>query len=70
MLSAILGKPVPAGWVREAISKARDQFVIALLDGVRASLQDPSREAILEELADLQLLEYCRPTLERRGIIR
>ncbi|WP_152050447.1 RNA polymerase sigma factor [Tautonia marina] len=70
MLSAILGKPVQAGWVREAISKARDHFVMALLDGVRTSLQEPTREAILEELADLALLEYCRPTLERRGIIR
>ncbi|MEW4567343.1 sigma-70 family RNA polymerase sigma factor [Tautonia sp. JC769] len=70
MLSPVLGRPVQAGWVREAISRAREQFATALLDGVRASLQEPTREAILEELADLELLEYCRPTLERRGIIR
>lgn len=69
MLSAVLGKPVTAGWVRETLSKAREHFVLAILDGVKASLQQPSKSLIVEELADLDLLEYCRPTLERRGFL-
>jgi hypothetical protein len=68
-LSAVLGRPVSAGWVRETLSKARDQFVFALLDGVKASLQKPTRAEVLEELADLGLLDYCRPTLKRRGYL-
>jgi RNA polymerase sigma-70 factor (ECF subfamily) len=70
LITRALGKPVSAGWVRENLSKARDQYVVALVDGVRASLETPSRELILEELADLGLLEYCRPSLQRRGLIR
>ena len=67
MLSETLGKPVTPGWVRETIFRARDQFVAALLEGVRAALREPTRDAILEELRDLHLVPYCRPALRRLG---
>ena len=67
LLSDRLGKPVTPGWVRETIFRARDQFVAALLDGVRAAIREPTREAILEELRDLRLVSYCRPALRRLG---
>ena len=69
-LSGLLGKPVSAGWVRETLSQARERFAASLLDGVRASLDVPTRELVIEELNDLGLLDYCRPALQRRGLIR
>ncbi|QDV36827.1 RNA polymerase sigma factor [Tautonia plasticadhaerens] len=68
LLTRAMGKPVSAGWVRENLSRARDLYVGALVDGVRASLEIPTRGSIQEELADLGLLEYCRPSLRRRGL--
>lgn len=65
-LSARLGKEVNAGWVRQNLHRARDQFARYLLDAVRSSLKHPSRDELIEELAELGLLEYCRPALERR----
>ena len=67
LLTAALGKPVTAGWVRQALVQAREVFVGALIEAVRATLDLPTRAAILEELTDVGLLEYCRPVLERRG---
>ena len=69
-LSEVLGKPVSAGGAREILSRAREVFVNALIEGVRASLAIPTRELIVEELADLRLLDYCRPALRRRGLIK
>ncbi|RUL87341.1 RNA polymerase sigma factor [Tautonia sociabilis] len=69
LLSAELGKPISSAWVREALFRARELFVGALLDGVRASLVIPSRELIVEELTELGLLDYCRPSLKRRGLV-
>ena len=36
-----------------------------LVDEVRVSLKEPSRGAIEEELADLRLLELCKPVMNR-----
>src|SRR5262249_5544742 len=66
-LSERLGRPVTAGAFRQALQRARREFALRLLAEVRASLEEPSPEALEEELADLELLEYCRPYLKRSG---
>jgi len=66
-MSAILGKAVTAGGVRQTLHRAREQFADLLLDEVVQSLEKPSAEHLEEELIDLGLLDYCRPALERRG---
>jgi RNA polymerase sigma-70 factor (ECF subfamily) len=60
-LSAVLGRPVTAIWVRQVLLRARARFVAALEAEVAASLADPDADRIQEELAELGLLEYCRP---------
>lgn len=65
--SADLRKPVSPGWVRQTLYLARELFGDFLLDEVAASLKDPSLTNIEDELADLQLLNYCRAALKRRA---
>jgi hypothetical protein len=63
-LSQKLGRPVTPGAFRQALQRARREFALRLIDEVRASLLDgPGPRALEEELADLGLLEYCRPYL-------
>jgi RNA polymerase sigma-70 factor (ECF subfamily) len=64
-LSARLNKPVTAEWVRQTLRRARDQFADLLLEELSHSLIDPTRERLAEELADLRLLSYCQPALDR-----
>ncbi len=67
-LSERLGRPVTPGAFRQALQRARREFALRLLAEVRASLlEDPTPQALEEELADLELLEYCRPYLQRSG---
>lgn len=66
-VSAALGRQVNAGWIRQNLHRARDHFAGHLLQAVRASMDAPSRHELHEELADLGLLEYCRPAIERRS---
>jgi RNA polymerase sigma factor (sigma-70 family) len=65
-LSEKLGKPINAGAVRVLLHRARDAFADLLLEEVSNSLADPSLDAAENELIELDLLEYCRPALERR----
>jgi RNA polymerase sigma factor (sigma-70 family) len=67
-LSFELGRVVTAGALRQALLRARGRYVSFLVDEVRSSLDAPSRAEILEELADLRLLEYCKPALKRLGL--
>jgi RNA polymerase sigma factor (sigma-70 family) len=64
-LSAALGRTVTAGAFRQAVQRARFKYVSFLLNEVKASLRDPTPENIEEELADLGLLEFCRPHLKQ-----
>ena len=67
-LSERLGRPMTAGAFRQALQRARREFALRLLAEVRASLlEEPTPQALEEELADLELLEYCRPYLKRSG---
>lgn len=65
-LSELMGKPLTAPGVRKTLERARERFGDLLLDEVSQAIDNPSQEAVEEELADLGLLEYCRPALERR----
>ena len=65
-LSKSLGKPVTAGNLRVLLHRARDRFADLLLDEVLNSLEDGSIGSVEEELIELDLLEYCRPALEKR----
>ena len=57
-----MGHPVTPGTLRQALQRARRAFTGHVIREVAASLDTPVR-AIEEELADLQLLDYCRPYL-------
>ncbi len=65
-LSADLGRPVKADWVRQTLKRARDKFTELLLDELSRSLDNPTRERLEQELTDLGLLSYCQGALEQR----
>ena len=65
-LSEALGKPINAGAVRVLLHRARESFAELLLMEVMESLTDGSLDEAEQELIDLDLLEYCRPALDRR----
>lgn len=66
-LSARLNKPINAPAIRKTLERARDRFGDLLLEEIAQAIDSPSREALEEELSDLELLEYCRSALERWG---
>lgn len=66
-LSARLGKRITAASIRQTLHRARDKFADLLLDEVVNSLDRPGADELQEELIDLELLDYCRPALERRN---
>jgi RNA polymerase sigma factor (sigma-70 family) len=61
VLSARLGRTVSADWVRQNVHRARERFALLLTEAVAQSLTDASEERVMEELADLKLLDYVRP---------
>ncbi len=64
LLSAELGRPVTDAWVRQNLHRARARFADLLLDELAASLPEPTRERLEQELIDLNLLEYCKDALK------
>jgi hypothetical protein len=48
------------------IHRARDAFAELLLEEVMESLETASLDDAEDELIELELLEYCRPALDRR----
>lgn len=65
-LSGSLGRPLTAPGVRQILHRARDRFADLLLERVEQSLKVPSPGVLEQELADLGLLGYCRPALDRQ----
>jgi hypothetical protein len=57
--------PLSAAAFRKQLSRARAAFARALVDEVERTLATPTPEAVLEELAEVGLLEYVRPYLKR-----
>ena len=66
LLQEQLNKPISPENVRVLVHRARERFAELLLDAVSESLDNPSTDAIEEELIDLRLLDYCRDTLAKR----
>lgn len=66
-LSKRLDRPINAGNVRVLVHRARDRFADFLVETVEASLANPSRDALENELITLDLLSYCKPNLSRRS---
>jgi RNA polymerase sigma factor (sigma-70 family) len=65
-LSTTLKKPYTSGAVRQTLQRSREKYVTYLLDEVRASLDNPTRNDLEQELIDLNLLHYCRPFMKRQ----
>ena len=63
-MTARSGRSLTAEGVRQTIRRARERFALFLVKEVEKSLADPSADAVAQELAELGLLEYCRPALE------
>jgi hypothetical protein len=63
-LSTALKRPISAGALRQALGRSRRKFVGYLVTEVRASLDQPTREDLEEELIDLNLIHYCRPFMK------
>jgi DNA-directed RNA polymerase specialized sigma24 family protein len=67
-LTAQLGRTFTAAGVRQILHRARQKFAALLLNEVAHSVESPTAEQLAEELAELGLLDYCRPALEQRGL--
>ncbi len=66
-LAVQLGKPFTAAAVRQILHRARERFAEFLLHEVSHSLENPTTEQLHQELAELGLLDYCRPALKKAG---
>ena len=61
--SALVGQPIRPEEFRKQRSRARKRFAELLQEEVRQTLEQPTPERVLEELADLGLLSYVREFL-------
>ena len=64
-LATQLGKKVTPTNLRVLLHRARDKFSQLLVDAVADSLDSSNPADIEQELAELKLLVYCRPTLDK-----
>ena len=58
--------PLSAVAFRKQLSRARAAFARALVGEVERTLEKPTPEAVVEELAEVGLLEYVRPYLKSK----
>jgi RNA polymerase sigma-70 factor (ECF subfamily) len=64
-LSGRLGQGASAAWLYKHLHRARQKFADLLVAEVARTLDCPGAEEVGEELAELGLLQWCRPALER-----
>jgi DNA-directed RNA polymerase specialized sigma24 family protein len=62
-----LGRPFSAAATRQLLHRARERLGELLLEETSISLGTTARDRIEEELAELNLLKYCKPLLESPG---
>ena len=62
-MSEKLDKAISSANVRVLLHRAREKFSVLLIEAISNSLESNSADQIEEELADLQLLEYCQAAL-------
>jgi RNA polymerase sigma factor (sigma-70 family) len=67
-LGAVLGEPLTQEAARQARHRARYRFGQLLLAEVERSLQEPTLDELEQELADLELLAYCKQPLKERRV--
>jgi RNA polymerase sigma-70 factor (ECF subfamily) len=65
-LSSRRDRPLSAVGVRQWLHRARQRFAELLLEEVRQSLEGAPAEEVVEELAELNLLKYCKDVLDCR----
>jgi hypothetical protein len=51
--------------VRQTLHRAREKFAALLLEETARSLGTSERGRLQDELADLNLLKYCQPVLDK-----
>ena len=66
LLTTRLGRGISASNLRQLLHRARERFAELLLDDIRQSLEGAPAERVAEELADLNLLKYCKDILAKR----
>lgn len=59
-------RPFTADWVRQTLRRSREKFADLLLDEIALSLGSADLDLIERELVELELLPYCRVTLQKR----
>jgi RNA polymerase sigma-70 factor (ECF subfamily) len=64
-LSDRLGHEPAAAWLYKHLHKARQKFADLLVAEVAQTLDCPGVQELGEELAELGLLQWCRPALDR-----
>lgn len=65
-LSVSEGRSFSAAGVRQLVHRGRERFAELLLEDIRQSLEGAPMEQVLEELAELNLLKYCKDVLDKR----
>jgi RNA polymerase sigma factor (sigma-70 family) len=65
-LGEVLGKPMTPEAARQARHRARARFGQLLLAEVERSLHEPDLDELEQELADLELLAYCKQAMKER----
>jgi len=65
-LTTQLGREIKAGNARVLVHRSREIFAEQLLDLVEESLDNRSDEELENELIAIDLLSYCRPSLDAR----
>ena len=51
--------------MRQTLHRAREKFADFLVQEVLQTLREPSVDQLEEELIDVDLLEFCRPALDK-----
>jgi RNA polymerase sigma-70 factor (ECF subfamily) len=64
-LTRRLQRPFTANSVRQTIHRAREKFAELLVEETARSLGTSERARLQQELADLNLLKYCQPALDK-----
>jgi len=66
LLGEKIGQPVTATGLRVLLHRSREKFAAYLIDVVTESIDNDDWDAVEQELAELQLLQYCQAALGRR----
>jgi DNA-directed RNA polymerase specialized sigma24 family protein len=66
-LSAQLGRTLTDVAIRQTLHRARQKYADLLIEEVAHLLESPAADQLEQELIELDLLDYCRPALQRRS---